>query len=197
MSNEPYPRPDVNQSKMQISAMPLKKSFKVWLDTNNTDSYSGPQFDARFTVDMNKLITEPWRLKSSYEMTFSFRSISSTFATSGITSTKLYKCHIDLGKGTPSMFQYNATRVPSGVVGVSSEGVGVYTNVAAAAAFDIPVYFKANPIDNDPVFIPSLEGISTINVNLIDPTSGTFNSADNAGINTATKYVVCLSFQEL
>jgi len=197
MSNEPYPKPDHNQSKMQVSALPLKKNFKIWLDTNNTDSYSGLQFDARFYVDMTKLITEPWRLKSSYKMTFSFKSISSTFATSGITSTKLYKCHIDLGKGTPSMYQYNNTRTPSGIVGVSSEGVGVYVNPAAAASFDIPVYFNAKPDDNDPVFIPSLEGISVINVNLIDPTSGTFNSADNAGINTATKYIVCLNFQEL
>lgn len=197
MSGEPYPRPDVNQSKMQISAMPLKKSFKVWLDTNNTASYSGPQFDARFTVEMNNLITEPWRLKSSYEMTFSFKSISSLFATSGITSTKLYKCHIDLGKGTPSMYQYNATRIPSGLVGVSSEGVGVYTNVAAASSFDIPVYFNSRPLDNAPVFIASLDGISIININLIDPTSGTFNSADNAGINAATKYIVCINFREL
>ena len=197
MSNEPYPRPDVNQSKMQISAMPLKKSFKVWLDTNTTASYSGPQFDARFTVEMNKLITEPWRLKSSYEMTFSFKSISSTFATSGITSTKLYKCHIDLGKGTPSMYQYNATRIASGLVGVSSEGVGVYTNVAAAASFDIPVFFNSRPLDNDPVFIPSLDGISIININLIDATTGTFNSVDDGTINTATKYIVCINLQEL
>jgi hypothetical protein len=187
----------MNQSKMQISAMPLKKCFKVWLDTNNTASYSGPQFDARFTVEMNNLITEPWRLKSSYKMTFSFKSISSTFATSGITSTKLYKCCIDLGKGTPAMYQYNSTRVPSGVVGVSTEGVGVYTNVAAASSFDIPVFFNSRPLDNDPVFIQSLDGISIININLIDPTTGTFNSADNAVINTATKYIVCLNFQEL
>jgi len=185
------------QVKMRCMAIPLKKNFKIWLDTNNTASYSGPQFDARFSVEMNKLITEPWRLKSSYRMTFSFVSISSTFATSGITSTKLYKCHIDLGKGTPSMYQYNGVRTPSGLVRVSNEGVGVYTNVAAASSFDIPVYFKALPQDNDPVFITDLSTVSVINVNLIDPTSGTFNSADNAAINTATKYIVCLNFQEL
>jgi hypothetical protein len=195
--NDPENQNPEDYPKMRIAQMPLKKSFKVVLDTNNTASYSGSQFDARFTVELNKIIREPWRMKKSYLMTFSFRSISATHAVSGVSSTKLYKLHIDIGKGTPTIFQYNATRAPAGIVGVSSEGVGVYTNVAAAASFDIPVYFNARPADNDGVFVNDLLGIHTINLNLIDPTTGTFNNADNATINTNTKYICVLNFQEL
>jgi len=195
--NDPENQNPEDYPKMRIAQMPLKKSFKVVLDTNNTASYSGSQFDARFTVDLNQIIREPWRMKRSYLMTFSFRSISATFAVTGVTSTKLYKLHIDLGKGTPTIFQFNATRAPAGIVGVSNEGVGVYTNVAAASAFDIPCYFNARPDDNDGVFVNDLLNINNINLNLIDPTSGTFNSADNATINTNTKYICVLNFQEL
>tara|TARA_R110002126_G_scaffold230314_1_gene375120 strand:+ start:13999 stop:14589 length:591 start_codon:yes stop_codon:yes gene_type:complete len=195
--NDPENQNPEDYPKMRIAQMPLKKSFKVVLDTNNTASYSGSQFDARFTVDLNQIIREPWRMKKSYLMTFSFRSISATFAVSGVTSTKLYKLHIDIGKGTPTIFQYNATRAPAGIVGVSNDGVGVYTNVAAASAFDIPCYFNARPADNDGVFVNDLLGINGINLNLIDPTTGTFNSADNATINTNTKYICVLNFQEL
>ena len=195
--NDPENQNPQDYPKMRIAQMPLKKSFKVVLDSNRTESYSGLQFDARFTVDLNQIIREPWRMKKSYLMTFSFRSISATFAVSGVTSTKLYKLHIDLGKGTPTIFQYNQTRPPSGIVGVSSEGVGVYTNVAASTSFDIPVYFNARPADNDGVFVNDLSSVSIININLIDPTTGTFNSADNATINTNTKYICVLNFQEL
>jgi hypothetical protein len=195
--NDPENQNPEDYPKMRIAQMPLKKNFKVVLDANNTASYSGKQFDASFTVDLNQIIRETWRMKRAYKMTFSFRSISGLFSVNTVTSTKLYKLHIDLGKGTPTMYQYNQTRVPAGIVGVSSEGVGVYTNVAAASAFDIPCYFNARPNDNDGVFVNDLQNINTITLNLIDPTTGTFNSSDNATINTATKYICVLNFQEL
>lgn len=186
-----------NYPKMRIASMPMKKRFQVCFDSQNTASFSGPQFDARFTVEMNKIVRETWRLKRSYMMTFSFLSRSSTFAVSGITSTKVYKLHIDLGKGTPTIYQYNAIRAPSGVVRVSSAGVGVYVNPAAGASFDIPVYFDAKPIDNDAVYVPDLMGINFVNINLIESGIGTFNVADDATINTNTKYVCCLTFTEI
>lgn len=195
--DDPENQQSDNYPKMRIASMPMKKRFQVWLDTNATASYSGPQFDARFTVEMNKIVREAWRLKRSYMMTFSFLSRSSTFAVSGVTSTNVYKLHIDLGKGTPTIYQYNAIRAPSGTVRVSSSGVGVYVMPAAASSFDIPVYFDSKPTDNDPVFVPDLININTINLNLYASGVGTFNAADDATINTNTKYVCCLTFTEI
>lgn len=194
------PRNQQEVSKVEISAIPVKKNYKIWLNTNNTASYSGPQFDARFPVELNKIIQEPWRLKSSYRMTFSFISRSpaqADMAATGVSTQKVYTVHIDLGKGTPTMYQSNAIRIPAGVVRVRNDGVGYYTNVAAASAFNIPAYFAAIPTENDPVFINDLLGVSVININLIEAGVGTFNATDDAAINTSLKYIVCLNLQEL
>lgn len=194
------PRNQLEVAKVEISALPVKKNYKIWLDTNNTDSYSGPQFDARFPIELNKIIQDPWRMKSSYRMTFSFLSRSpaqADMAATGISTQRIYKLHIDLGKGTPAMYQYNAARVPSGMVRVRNDGVGYYTNVAAGSPYNIPAYFAALPQENDPVFINDLLGVSVININLIDPTAGTFNAADDASINSHLKYIVCINLQEL
>jgi hypothetical protein len=179
----------------RIVSMPLKKNFKIWLDSNVATSWTGTQFDAKFFVDFNQCIRETWRLNSSYRMTFSFISKASTFAVGGVTSTNTYTLHIDLGQGTPTMYRYTSVRTPSGIVRVDNAGSGVWTVTAGVA--DVPVYFNARPADNEGVFINNLKGVSTIALNLIQVGTGTFNSADNAGINTATKYVCCLNFQEL
>jgi hypothetical protein len=194
------PRNQQEVDKVEISAIPVKKNYKIWLNTNNTASYSGPQFDARFPVELNKIIQDPWRLKSSYRMTFSFISRSpaqADMAATGVSTQKVYTVHIDLGKGTPTMYQSNAIRIPAGVVRVKNEGVGYYTNVASATAFNIPAYFSAIPTENDPVFINDLLGVSVININLIEAGVGTFNATDDAAINTSLKYIVCLNLQEL
>jgi hypothetical protein len=93
------------------------------------------------------------------------------------------------------MYRYSAVRTPSGIVRVDNAGSGVWTVTAGIA--DVPVYFNALPADNEGVFINNLKGISSIGINLIQAGSGTFNNADNATINTATKYICCLNFQEV
>jgi hypothetical protein len=179
----------------RVVSMPLKKNFKVWLDSNNASSWTHTQFDAKFQVDLTQCIRESWRLNSSYAMTFSFISKASTFAVGGVTSTNNYTLHIDLGQGTPTMYRQAGTRTPAGIVRVDDAGSGVWTVTTGTA--DVPVYFNSRPEDNEPVFINNLKNVTQISLNLIQAGSGTFNSADNAGVNTATKYICCLNFQEL
>lgn len=185
----------VNAPPARIVSMPLKKNFKIWLDSNNASSWTGTQFDARFYVDFNQCVREAWRLNSSYKMTFSFISKASTFAVGTVSSTNNYTLHIDLGQGTPTMYRYSSVRTPAGIVRVDDAGSGVWTVTAGVA--DVPVYFNSRPEDNEPVFINNLKNVNGIFVNLIQAGSGTFNSADNAGINTATKYILCLNFEEV
>lgn len=184
-----------NASPTRVVSMPLKKNFKVWLDSNATASYTGTQFDARYFVDFNQCIREQWRLNSSYKMTFSFLSRASTFAVGTVSTNNVYSLHIDLGQGAPTMYRYTSVRTPSGLVRVSSQGTGVWTVTAGVA--DVPVYFNAVPTDNEPVFINNLKNVTSININLIQVGTGTFNSADNATINTNTRYVCCLNFEEV
>lgn len=175
----------------------VKRSYQIVLDANNTASFSGLQFDARFNVDMNQIVRDANRLKKPHALTFEFLSRSSLFSVSGVTSTVIYKLHIDLGKGTPTIFQYNPVRAPSGLVRVSNEGVGVFVNPAAAGSYDIPVYFNAKPTDNEPIYIADLTNINWINLNLYGSGVGTFNAADDATINTNTKYVCIITLKEL
>jgi hypothetical protein len=181
----------------RVVSMPLKKNFKVWLDSHNAASWTGTQFDAKFHVDLNQCIREAWRLNSSYKMTFSFISRASTFAVGTVSTNNSYTIHIDLGQGTPTMYRFSSVRTPAGIVRVSSDGAGVYVNPAAASSFDIPVYFNAKPQDNEPVFINNLKNVNGISINLIQAGSGTFNSANDATINTNTKYICCLDFEEV
>lgn len=185
----------VNAPATRIVSMPLKKNFKIWLDINNANSWTGTQFDARFVVDLNQCIREQWRLNSSYKMTFSFISKASTFAVGTVSSTNNYTLHIDLGQGAPTMYRYAAQRIPAGIVRVSDVGSGVWTVTTGTA--DVPVYFDAAPTDNEPVFINNLKNVTSINLNLIQVGSTTFNNADTGSINNATKYICCLNFEEV
>jgi len=185
----------IENQKMKIMHLPLKKNFKVWLDSNNTSSYSGKQFEANYFVDFSQCIRDSWRLKSSYIMTFSFISKASTFAVGTVSTNHTYTIHIDLGQGTPTMYRYSNVRTPAGIVRVSTEGSGVYTTTAGVC--DIPVYFNAKPNENEGVFINNLLAVNNIALNLIQAGSGTFNSADGATINNATKFICCLNFQEV
>ena len=45
------------------------------LDSNQTSSFSGNQFDATFQVNLSQILTEADDYKRPYEMTFAFRSI--------------------------------------------------------------------------------------------------------------------------
>lgn len=185
----------LTSQKLRIVHLPLKKNYKIWLDSHNTSSFTGLQFDARFFVDFNQCIRDEWRLKSSYIMTFSFLSRASTFAVGTVSTNNTYTIHIDLGQGTPTMYRYTSVRTPAGIVRVSTEGSGVYTTTAGVC--DIPVYFNAKPNENDGVFINNLLGVNNININLIQGGVGTFNGANDATINTNTKYICCLNFQEV
>lgn len=185
----------VNAPATRIVSMPLKKNFKIWLDINNANSWTGTQFDARFVVDFNQCIREQWRLNSSYKMTFSFISKASTFAVGTVSTTNNYTLHIDLGQGMPTMYRYTSVRTPAGIVRVSDVGSGVWTVTTGVA--DVPVYFDAAPTDNEPVFINNLKNVTSINLNLIQVGSTTFNNADTGSINNATKYICCLNFEEV
>jgi hypothetical protein len=180
--------------KVMVVDSTIKRRFQVVLDSNNTNSFTGSQFNATYYVDFKTVVREAWRLKKSYLMTFEFVSRASTFAVSGITSNKLYQLHIDMAKAQ-NIYKYSNAKVPSGIVRTSTQGTGVWTVTAGVA--DVPTYFDSRPDDNTPTFIDNLLDITTINLNLLEqPNYATFNTANDATINTATKYVCIITLTE-
>ena len=180
--------------KVMVVDSTIKRRFQVVLDSNNTPSFTGSQFNATYAVDFKTVVREAWRLKKSYLMSFEFISRASTFAVSGITSNKVYQLHIDMGK-SQNIYRAFQSKIPCGIVRTSALGTGVWTVTAGVS--DVPVYFDSRPDDNTPTLIDNLLDITSININLIEqPNYVTFNTANNATINTATKYVCILTFVE-
>ena len=180
--------------KVMVVDSSVKRRFQVVLDSNNTASFTGSQFNAIFAVDFKTVVRESFRLKKAYNMSFQFVSRASTFAVSGITSNKVYQLHIDMGKPQQIYKQAHA-RVPAGIVRTSTQGTGVWTVTAGVS--DVPVYFDSRPEDNTPTLLDNLTDITNININLLEqPSYITFNTANDATINTATKYVCILTFVE-
>jgi hypothetical protein len=171
---------------VDVGCMPKKRSFKMFLDTNDTTSFSGKQFNASFDVDFSQVIRDPAGFSKSYMMTIQFLSRYDTTGTNGLSQNAVYKLHVDMGRGI-NAFQYKKVKIPSALVRVNSlvNGASLYT------------WFDAKPCDNEPMFIDNLRDITNITLNLIDASSNsTFNNTDDGTVNTATKYIAVLTFIE-
>lgn len=186
---QPYDKSFEQAQEVRIVDSTVKRRFNVVLDSNVGASFSGPQFNATFTVDLKTIVRESWRLKKSYYMTFQFISAAALLATNSISTAVTYTLHIDLGKGQ-NIYRYNNIKPPSGIIRVSS-------NPIVTPATDPTFFFDSKPTDNSAVFIDNLLDIVNININLLDNINNTtFNSSNNSSINTATKYVCILTFEE-
>ena len=160
----------------------IKKTFKILLDSNYAASYSGTQFSALYYIDLTKLLTKQSEFDKSYLMYCTFKSASNTIANNQITNNEVYLLTIDLYKGL-SLYQYsNRSGNPVFIVPVtfSSETATQQT------------YFDMKDYDNMPVFIPDLNNVSKIYLNLsVASTNTTFTN-----VNAFSKYVCLLTFVE-
>ena len=52
----------------------LKKTVKIVLSSWQTASWTGMQFDAFYSIDFSKIITDPADFDKAYDLSFSFRS---------------------------------------------------------------------------------------------------------------------------
>ncbi len=79
--------------------MSLKKSFKIFLDSNNTNSWTGNLYNVTYSINLNTIITNSDDLNKYYYMYCSFISQANINTTNTIQSTNVYILHIDMGKG--------------------------------------------------------------------------------------------------
>jgi len=71
-------------------AQQTKRRFNVVLDTYNTASFTGAQFDATFQVGLKRLVQNPEDLAKPYKITFSYYMQNGTFANTLLVATALY-----------------------------------------------------------------------------------------------------------
>lgn len=180
MSIQQYDETYNQANKVAIVANPVSRCFNVVLDSHTAASFTGPLYNATFSVDLKTIVREAWRLNKAYYMKFQF--VAPFGDLSSLPVGKVYTLHIDLGKAQ-NIYRYSNVKVPAGIVRVSTEG--------SNAATPTP-YLNSRPDDNTPVLIENLRDITSININLLD-TSGGGNGVTFGG---SQKYICILTFME-
>ena len=165
-----------------------KRTFKIVLDSNRTNSYEGTQFNANYFINLTQIISDDESFNKSYHMYATFRSRADTIANNSITSNNVYSLHIDMGKGI-NIYQYNQSKNISFLVPVSVSS----EIVSATGIVTAQTYFNLTDNLALPVFIQNIRNMNYITLNLINNTT---NATFTGGSDASTKYVCMLTFIE-
>jgi hypothetical protein len=161
-----------------------KRRFNVVLDTYNTESWTGRQFDATFQVDLKRIVQNPADLAKQYKVTFSFYMQLGDYRVTGFDAGSFYSINIDMFRHN-SVQQYNKPVSYSGALPYL-----LYQNFIAGP--------MATPLDNHPFFVDNLTNLTQLKIAVINNVTGAiFNSVNDATINSATNYQVFLHFEQL
>jgi hypothetical protein len=172
------------------SLVKARKTFKVVLDSNDTNSFTGNQFNATYFIDLNKIIFDNEDYDKCYEMTVRFVSRSGDPSVTLLNMNTTYTLYIDLGKGV-STYQFRNQRPISAVLSVMNDFTS-YTSTVC------PTFWDTKDSDNAPSLVSNLRNISAIGLTVMQSSNNAiFNSANNATINTNTKYICVLTFREI
>ena len=112
-----------------------KKSFKIFLDSNNTNSWTGILYKAKYYIDLTQIIQNNDDFFKSYYMYCSFISTANDPTFNSITPANVYALHIDMGKGL-NIYQFRSIKTPSFILPVQ-----VLNNVVGAVDSDTRFFF--------------------------------------------------------
>lgn len=171
-------------------ATKAKKIFKIVLDSNDTSSFTGLQFDAQFPIDLNQIIFDAEDFDKAYEMTVRFVSRSGDPAITSLSMASTYTLHINLGKGIATYKNKNS-RPLCAVLSLVNDFTA-YTSTVA------PPYFDTKDSDNAPMMVPNLRNITSVGLNVIQSSNNTtYNASNVTTVNTNTKYICVLTLKEM
>ena len=130
-----------------------KKSFKIFLDSNNTDSWTGVLYKAVYYIDLTQIIQKNDDFFKSYYMYCSFISTADDVTVNSITPNNVYTLHIDMGKGL-NIYQYRSIKTPSFILPVQ-----VLPSVLGVADPDTRLFLQE--YDQRPTVIPNILNLNT------------------------------------
>ena len=161
--------------------MSIKKSFKIFLDSNNTASWYGTLYKANFYVDLNQIVTDANDFRKSYYMYCSFVSTADDLTNNNISPVNVYTLHIDMGKGL-NIYQFRSIKTPSFILPVQ-----VINSVVGAADPDTRFYLL--DYQQQPTLINNILNLNVITLNVINTTTNTTTTSN-------VNYVCVLTFVE-
>ena len=136
--------------------------YKIVLDSYDTSSFTGTQFNATYYVDFNKFITNQEDFNKPYKLNVSITSISSYTSESGLTpSTNLYYYSVDFSKQLTRNATFTNTRKPiKGVLGFENNADAyISTTAGANSVYQTKQNIK---VDDGPFFLNNLNNINNI-----------------------------------
>jgi hypothetical protein len=164
--------------------------YKIVLDSYDTSSYSGQQYNANYFINMNEVIKNPADLDKDYIMDVQITSVSSLSTESSFSPTVIYGYNIDLGK-TSNAYQFNNQHFNcSGVLRFENNFYS-YSSITTGGntAYITPINIR---VDDKDFYIKGLRNINNIRFQVYSSFDNThFVSADN----TKSRYNVILTFK--
>ena len=164
-----------------------KRRFNVVLDIYNTASFTGPQFDATFQVDLTRLVQNPEDLAKPYKLTFSYYMQNGSLANTLLVATALYSLNIDMRRKN-YIQNYNKPLTYAGNLQAEF--------VTSGAGFGV-TRLIARPKDNPPFYVDNLTNFTEVRITTYVNSTGIIVNPNNpSNYNNLTKYLVYLHFEE-
>ena len=168
--------------------------YKIVLDSYDTSSFTGTQFNATYYIDFNKFITNQEDFNKPYKLNVSITSISSYTIESELTPTNnLFYYSVDFSKQLTRTATFSRTRKP--ITGVLRFENNVETYQSTVVGTDTGYITKQNiKVDDGPFFLNNLKNINNITFQVF---KGSDNSNFTPANNTKSKYVVILTLEQV
>ena len=168
--------------------------YKIVLDSYDTTSFIGTQFDASYYVDFNKIITNQEDFNKPYKLYISISSISSYSVDSEFTcSTNVFYYSVDFSKQLTRSSNFNSTRRP--ITGVLRFENNSDQYISTTVGGDTTYQTKSNiKVDDGPFFINNLKGINNITFQVFKGSDNTIFTPANYA---SSKYIVILTLEQV
>lgn len=178
----------------------MKTSFKIILDSYNTNSWIGILHGAKYSINLRNILPNPEDYNKRYYMTVKYEMESGLFATSTLSPNNNYYLNIDVGKSLNILYNNNASTGvpinPRNNVALLQFHTDLYNWTGTSAP--TYAYLECNPSDNLGVIVDDIKNINHIKLTLYDGTNEViFNSANTSAINDITQYICVLQFEEI
>ena len=161
--------------------MSIKKSFKIFLVSNNTDSWTGILNNTNYFIDLNQIITDNNYFRKSYYMYCSFISQAADIVTNNINPINVYTLHIDMGKGL-NIYQFKQIKKPSFILPVD-------VLFSTQSGVDPDTRFNLQEYQQQPTYINNILNLNIIQIQVIDTSTDSTTTA-------TSDYVCVLTFVE-
>jgi hypothetical protein len=158
-----------------------KRVYNFVFNSAITSSFTGNRWDAAYRVDFKSIIP-PESMKSSFLLTFRLKSLTSTSANFDPLN-KLILLQANFG----TMMRNSINLTQSNIIGALAHSADNYPTASTTTySFDTP------PQQNPPVYIDSIQNVTTIQLSFFNG-----NSATPSLFAGLANYLCILSFEEL